>query len=127
MSKREVKEVPKEECEECTVIVPEVNNEKEKKRRGRPKKEKEEKPKKPIGRPKSDTDIKTRRLLYGLTFFSKMLGLTDEEIEKKKDELLTNIKNGKVDANSYNHISEGELPDMKKTSGGKDSDKEMDV
>ncbi len=46
---------------------------------------------------------------------------------QNKEELFTNKKNGKPDANSYNHISEGELPDMKKTSGGKDSDKEMDV
>jgi hypothetical protein len=71
------------------------------KKRGRPKKEKTEKPKKAIGRPKSETDIKTRRLLYGLTFFSKILGLTDEEIENKKTELLENIKSGKVSVDSF--------------------------
>jgi len=109
MPKREVKEVPK--VEEIKEVEPQ---EEDKKKRGRPKKEKVEKVKKPIGRPKSDTDIKTRRLLYGLTFFSKMLGLTDEEIEKKKDELLANIKSGKVDTNEYNHISDGELPEEKK-------------
>lgn len=117
MSKRinniSLPEEKKEEvCEECTVIVEEP----EKKKRGRPKKEKEEKPKKPVGRPKSDTDIKTRRLLYGLTFFSKMLGLSDEEIEKKKEELINNIKTGKVDTNSF----EIDKP-------GKDSHKTFDV
>ena len=121
MTKREVKEVVLTDDKSSVEVPPQ---EAEKKRRGRPKKEKAEKAKKPIGRPKSETDIKTRRLLYGLTFFSKMLGLTDEEIEKKKEELLANIKSGKVDANAYNHISDGELPDMKP---GKDSDKELVV
>ena len=126
MSKREVKEI--QLSEDCKDSIEDVKpQEAEKKKRGRPKKEKVEKVKKPIGRPKSDTDIKTRRLLYGLTFFSKMLGLTDEEIEKKKEELLTNIKSGKVDTNSYNHISDGELPEMKKCDDGKDSEKEFVV
>lgn len=110
MSKRVVKEIISTDENISDVVPPEVD----KKRRGRPKKEKVEKPKKPIGRPKSETDIKTRRLLYGLTFFSKMLGLTDEEIEKKKVELLANIKSGSIDTNSYNHLSDNEIVEDKK-------------
>ena len=123
MTKREVKEVVISDCKECCVEVP--PEEPEKKKRGRPKKEKAEKLKKPVGRPKSETDIKTRRLLYGLSFFSKMLGLSDEEIEKKKKELLENIKSGKVDANAYQNSDE-ELPDTKQDKG-KDSNKEFVV
>ena len=121
MPKREVKEVVLSEDSTTKDVEPQ---EVDKKRRGRPKKEKVEKAKKPIGRPKSDTDIKTRRLLYGLTFFSKMLGLTDEEIEKKKEELLANIKSGKVDTNEYQHLTDNEQPIEKK---GKDSDVELVV
>ena len=92
MSKREIKEITikPEDCSECTVVVS------ENKKRGRPKKVKEDKPKKPIGRPKSETDIKARRLLYGLTFFSKIIGLTDEEIETKKKVLMEKIKSGSI-------------------------------
>lgn len=123
MSKREVKEFVEEKKNDDE--IPTEIKEQEKKKRGRPKKEKVEKPKKPIGRPKSETDIKTRRLLYGLTFFSKMLGLSDEDIEKKKKELMENIKTGKIDTNEYNHLSDTELPEINKK--GKDSDKEMDI
>lgn len=123
MSKREVKEFVEEKKNDD--VIPTEIKEQEKKKRGRPKKEKVEKPKKPIGRPKSETDIKTRRLLYGLTFFSKMLGLSDEDIEKKKKELMENIKTGKIDTNEYNHLSDTELPEINKK--GKDSDKEMDI
>lgn len=122
MSKRVINELPESKpqepetkhedssCEECVVVVP------DKKKRGRPKKEKEVKQKKPVGRPKSDTDIKTRRLLYGLTFFSKMLGLTDDEIELKKKELLENIKTGKIDTDSF-----------QEPTSGKDSEKKIEV
>lgn len=123
MTKREVKEIVEEKKNDD--VIPTEIKEQEKKKRGRPKKEKVEKPKKPIGRPKSETDIKTRRLLYGLTFFSKMLGLSDEDIEKKKKELMDNIKTGKIDTNEYNHLSDNELPELNKK--GKDSDKEMDI
>lgn len=123
MTKREVMEITEPEVKEIEISNNESKDTVEKKKRGRPKKEKEEKPKKPIGRPKSQTDIKTRRLLYGLTFFSKMLGLTDEEIEKKKDELLANIKSGKINTNEYQHLSDGELPEAK----GKDSEKNITV
>ena len=54
-----------------------------------------------------------------------MLGLSDEDIEKKKKELMDNIKTGKIDTNEYNHLSDNELPELNKK--GKDSDKEMDI
>ena len=54
MTKREVKEIVEEKKNDD--VIPTEIKEQEKKKRGRPKKEKVEKPKKPIGRPKSETE-----------------------------------------------------------------------
>lgn len=86
--------------------------------RGRPKKVKEETPKKSIGRPKSKTDIKVRRMLYGISFFGKMLGLTDEELDKKKLEFINNYKNSNINnsvIDDYKTDSDVESDTEKKT------------
>jgi len=90
LNEEEIKKIMSDEKREVKEVIFMEVKETEKKKRGRPKKIKNEIEKKPVGRPKSKNDIKTRRLLYGLTFFGKLLGVSDDILESKKKELSNN-------------------------------------
>lgn len=98
--KREIKNIPKNEDEKNDDHLNLEGGEQQlkQKKRGRPKKiivddTNENKTKKSVGRPKSELDIKTRRILYGLTYYGKDLGLTEDEIKEKKKDLLNKLNN----------------------------------
>jgi len=97
VSENEINQLMDDKRDVKELILSETQTILEKKKRGRPKKIKVEDTKKPVGRPKSKNDIKTRRLLYGITFFGKLLGVDEKVLEEKKKEICSKVELPKVE------------------------------